>query len=239
MAANGASRAISIPGREPLNTLQNHEPDYLNLVGSPNLTPSTVVNLKDTEKLGIPLKTPWTFYYDRYKRGLSAAQYEANLKKIYTIRTVEGFWSVYNNIPSVDKIGLGSYHLMRDERRPLWEDECNVRGGYWKMRCPKPETAMIWKELLLALVGEQFKNYIGEGDEIVGVSVSIRERDNILQIWNNNSSMKKEAKVLEKLGEIAPNFDTSTAFYKEHEAHEAFESNAKRPTYSQSPFNGN
>jgi len=223
MAANPASSNIAIPGRDK-QTLQVQESDYLQLIASPKLSPSSVVNLKDTEKLGIPLKTSWTFWYDRYKRGLSAAQYEANLKRIYTIRTVQGFWSVYNNIPSVDKIGLGSYHLMRDERRPLWEDDCNRKGGYWKMRCPKNKTADIWKELLLALVGEQFTDYVAEGDEIVGASVSIRERDNILQIWNNNSLLREEARVLDKLQLIAPGFDVSQAFYKEHEAHEAFES---------------
>jgi len=197
------------------------------LFGTPKFSPGTTVTLEDTEKQGLPLKTQWTFWYDRYKRGLSAAEYEANLKKVYSVRTVQGFWSVYNHIPAVGKIGLASYHMMRGERRPIWEDESNVKGGYWKMRIPKNKTSTVWKELLLALIGEQFQDYVGEDDNIVGLSVSNRDRDDIIQIWNSNCTGIKEGtsnnKVLEKLAEIIPDVDISAAFYKAHQAHEAFE----------------
>lgn len=33
------------------------------------------------------------------------------------------------------------------------------------------------------------------GDEICGVSVSIRERDDIVQIWNTNALMSERAQV--------------------------------------------
>lgn len=204
-----------------------HEDDPPCLFGTPKFSPATTVTLENTEKLGLPLKTPWTFWYDRYKRGLSAAEYEANLKKVYSVRTVQGFWSVYNHIPAVGKIGLASYHMMRGERRPIWEDELNVKGGYWKMRIPKNKTSVVWKELLLALIGEQFQDFVGEGDNIVGLSVSNRDRDDIIQIWNSNCTGIKEGtsnnKVLEKLAEIIPDVDISNAFYKAHQAHEAFE----------------
>ncbi|XP_065674452.1 eukaryotic translation initiation factor 4E type 3 isoform X2 [Hydra vulgaris] len=216
-----ASKSIGIPGAGSVLTIQN---DELALISTPKLSPSSVTTLKDTEKLGIPLKTPWTMWYDRYERGLSAAEYQANLKKIYTVRTVQGFWSVYNHIPPVGSIGWGSYHLMRDERRPIWEDPENVKGGYWKMRCPKNKTALAWKDLILALIGEQFTDYVGKDDCIVGASVSVRDRDDILQIWNDNSSAVGSAKVLTRLAEIAPGFDTTGAFYKAHQSHQAFES---------------
>ena len=48
---------------------------------------------------------------------------------------------MFNNIPEASKLGFRtSYHMMRGERRPVWEDAENICGGYWKMRCPKNYT---------------------------------------------------------------------------------------------------
>ena len=80
----------------------------------------------------------------RTVRGVSAAEYEANLKKIYTFSKAETFWSVYHNIPSVAEIQMRySYHLMREERRPLWEEPYNRNGGTWKIKCFKPDTVNL------------------------------------------------------------------------------------------------
>ena len=40
--------------------------------------------------------------------------------------------------------------------------------------------------------------FLFSADEIVGASVSIRDRDDILQIWNNRSEEASEAKVRRK-----------------------------------------
>ena len=56
------SEFIAIPGSERRS---NHLDEDLTLFASPKLSPGSVVTLEDTEKLGIPLKTSWTFWYDR------------------------------------------------------------------------------------------------------------------------------------------------------------------------------
>ncbi|CAG5126146.1 unnamed protein product [Candidula unifasciata] len=171
-----------------------------------------------------PLNTPWTFWVDRSVRGTTAKQYESSLMKIYTVDTVQGFWSVYNHIPQPSKLNIRySYHLMREERRPVWEDEENSEGGSWTLKCKKQDTEDVWRQLLLAAIGEQFTDCMAEDDEVIGVSVSIRERDDLIVVWNRYARLKELSTVLTKIQELLPNVAFSTMFYKAFTMHEAFE----------------
>lgn len=45
-----------------------------------------------------------------------------------------------------------SYHLMRDERYPLWEDKLNQKGGTWRIKCHKCDTVNILYANMLTLI---------------------------------------------------------------------------------------
>ena len=92
------------------------------------------------------------------------AEYKANLKKIYTVSTVQSFWSVYNNIPDVNDLKLRCYfHLMRYEREPLWEDPALADGGVWRIKCVKRDSVSTIAQPLHS--------------ELMGTAAALRHRD--------------------------------------------------------------
>jgi len=196
-----------------------------NLAFSPStMSPSTISNFSTHDSQGVPLHTAWTFWIDKASKGSTAAQYQANLKKVYTVSTVQGFWSVYNHIPDVTQLPIRSYyHLMREERQPLWEDPHICNGGTWRIKSRKHDTSRVWKELLLAAIGEQFESSLAEGDDICGLSVSPRDRDDIIQIWNYDANLAVNNSVLAKVHSLVPDVQFLAEFYKPHQTHAAYE----------------
>merc|ERR1712098_922991 len=162
-----------------------------------------------------------------FTRQLKAPQ-QQNIKlisrKFYTVATVQGFWSVFNHIPCFSQLPSGSYyHLMREERPPLWEDPHIMNGGTWRMKCRKGDTVRVWKELLLASIGEQFEDSLAKGDDICGLSVSPRDRDDIIQIWNYDANLAVKGQVTAKVHSLVPEVQFLAELYKPHQTHVAYE----------------
>ncbi|CAK9797710.1 Eukaryotic translation initiation factor 4E type 3 [Anthophora quadrimaculata] len=190
---------------------------------TPVFSDKTIKSIKEHETSGIPLQSSWTFWLGKAVTGTTVEEYKDNLTKIYTVNTVQSFWAVFNNIPNASVIQVRySYHLMRDERYPLWEEPVNRNGGTWRLKCHKSDTEKVWKEMVLAAIGEQFAECVADDDDICGLSVSIRERDDLVQIWNINAASASKAKLLDKIHSLLPNINF-TEFYKPHQSHHAYD----------------
>jgi len=133
-----------------------------------------------------PLQFPWTFTF--FKK-MANRGYEENTSMLGTTETVEDFWRLYVHLrrPLDDRPTVCDYHVFREGIKPMWEDETNVNGGKWIVRLKKGVAARYWEDLLLALLGGQFR----VGDEICGVVLSVRYQEDILSVWNKSADSRR------------------------------------------------
>lgn len=186
-------------------------------------TNEAVKTFPENESPDIPLQTAWTFWLDKAIPGITVEEYTADLTKIYTVKTVQCFWAVFNNIPNAGSKRIKcSYHLMRDERYPLWEEPINENGGTWRLKCHKSDTEKVWKEVVVAAIGEQFAECVADGDDVCGVTVSIRDKDDLIQIWNIDAGLAQKATIFQKVHQLVPDVLFVGEFYKAHRSHHAY-----------------
>jgi len=119
-------------------------------------------SLEQIESDGIKLQNAWSFWHDKFiGPNQSVEDYEKNLQELFSFSTIQGFWTCFNNLPTPDKLkAKSSYHMMKTGIRPIWEDPNNADGGFWAMRVKKEDTTKVWKELVLAVIGEQFSMFL-------------------------------------------------------------------------------
>ncbi|CAN4123756.1 unnamed protein product [Withania somnifera] len=132
-----------------------------------------------------PLEHSWTFWFDNPSGKSKQAAWGSSIRPIYTFSTAEDFWSVYNNIHHPSKLPVGAdFHCFKNKIEPKWEDPVCANGGKWTMSFSRGKSDTCWLYTLLALIGEQF-DY---GDEICGVVVNVRVRQEKIALWTRNAT---------------------------------------------------
>lgn len=157
------------------------------------------------KKQDLEFQTTWSLWYDKKsKKGdgkrpqqTKADEWKNHLTKVGAFDSVLSFWQYYawTKKPSELEPGTNVY-IFREDLHPMWETFPN--GGCWIIRFHRDNAEngiidRVWEELLLAVLGEQFRT-----PELVGVSLSARQHSNkvshIISLWNRDTVKKPRAK---------------------------------------------
>lgn len=150
--------------------------------------PSTKDNKATTDKHALEHK--WTLWFDNPSGKQKQDSWGSSLRSVYTFDTVEDFWCLYNNIKPPSWVGSGAdFHLFKKGIEPKWEDPRCEHGGKWTVLVPKGPSGKqtldtYWLNAMMACIGEQFT----EGDEICGIVVNVRARQDRLCMWTKTAS---------------------------------------------------
>ncbi|ELW66590.1 Eukaryotic translation initiation factor 4E type 2 [Tupaia chinensis] len=80
--------------------------------------------------------------------------------------------------------GHSDFHLFKEGIKPMWEDDANKNGGKWIIGLWKGLASCCWKNLILAMLEEQFM----VGEKICGAVVSVHFQEDIISIWIKTAS---------------------------------------------------
>jgi translation initiation factor 4E len=127
---------------------------------------------------------------------------------------VESFWSLWTHLNPPSALQPTTDYLLFHSgvRRAVWEDPLNINGGKWIIRLKKGVADRIWEDLVLAVIGDQFdecspmsesetsgEEISGAGvewSEICGCTISVRQSEDIVSLWNR---VGEDVKLREKI----------------------------------------
>ncbi|KAG6545188.1 hypothetical protein Mapa_013300 [Marchantia paleacea] len=166
--------------------MEKQEPEEGEIVSTEPTTPAPEHSLENKH----PLEHGWTFWFDNPNGKSKQATWGSSLRPVYTFKTVEDFWCLYNNVLQPSHLIAGAdFHCFKVGIEPKWEDPRCAQGGKWSTSTPrgnnnKATLDQFWLHTLLAMIGEQFDEY----DEVCGAVVSVRARQDKIALWTKTAS---------------------------------------------------
>ena len=129
--------------------------------------------------------------------------------KVAEINSIEEFLGVYQDFDTFSK---GMFFLMRKDIFPQWEDESNIKGGYWSYKIVKSVAEKAWFELSCACIGECLTKKPEDMFNINGISYSPKINNVIIKILNRHCEINNPIVLNDKIENLHP----STSQFKSH-----------------------
>lgn len=124
-------------------------------------------------------------------------------KKITQFKTIESSLKILENLPE-NIIKNNMLFLMREEIKPLWEDENNKDGGCFSYKVNNKLVNDLWKKMAYMLMGESLAT--SEVSKFInGITISPKKNFCIIKIWLstcnfNNPDIINNIEYLNKTG---------------------------------------
>ncbi|KAF8159607.1 translation initiation factor eIF 4e-like domain-containing protein [Crassisporium funariophilum] len=243
-----------IPSSKHFSTTVNTSQPAASKDSATNISPSSTTNTQVH-----PLRNTWVFWFRQQRSpGNKIISYEEGIKKIAAFSSVESFWSLWTHLAPPSALQPTTDYLLFHTgiRRPVWEDPMNISGGKWIIRLKKGVADRFWEDLVMAIVGDQFddcrskaednpKTKAGsggsgksedEGDattewpEICGCTISVRQSEDIVTLWNRlDGDIKVREQIRDTLRKVLNLPSSTTMEYKSNNDSMQDKSSFRRP----------
>tara|TARA_B100000989_G_scaffold298207_2_gene286558 strand:+ start:80 stop:664 length:585 start_codon:yes stop_codon:yes gene_type:complete len=108
-------------------------------------------------------------------------------KKIYTFNTLENGISLIDNIND-ELIEKTMLFLMKNNIKPIWEDEKNCKGGCFSYKISNNIVGKVWRIINYSFIGNSLSSNENVIKNISGISISPKKTYCIIKIWISTTS---------------------------------------------------
>ena len=146
--------------------------------------------------INFKLQNEWSLWY----HDLSSNNWSLDSYKL--IMKVKEYNDLCFLMNQYDNVNCGMFFLMKNDIKPIFEDEQNINGGYWSLRISKKETCQYWRKIIYYLVIEGILESSENEEYINGISISPKINNCIFKIWNghhkkfNVSSLRNDIDII-------------------------------------------
>lgn len=131
------------------------------------------------------LRTKWVLWFHKVNdNNWSLESYQ----KVLEIKT---YYDILFIIKELDNITAGMFFLMKDGIIPVFEDENNIKGGYWSLRITKKDAYEYWKKIIYYLCINMLTVAPEHEEKINGISISPKINNCIFKIWTSDYDFMK------------------------------------------------
>lgn len=123
------------------------------------------------------LENKWSLWFHKIN------DHNYNLDSYINIHDIEYIEYLIVLYRKLNNFSAGMFFLMKENIKPMWEDEKNLNGGFWSFKILKKNINQVWYKLSLAIINNSVFKNIETNNFVNGISLSPKINNCIIKIW--------------------------------------------------------